>query len=609
MSQRSLPRRLLVGATSGALLLGVVGAIPLLSPASAACTPTYTDPAGDSGATVQGSTEPTGKTADDDLDILDVTHTVDGAVFSTVLHLKALNATGPNFAFTDRFATLFTVNGKAVEIDGDRDYSLPSGEVDHTKLVVAGTTTTVAVKLVADVKASTITLQIAEPAFETALGGSLTGKPFTAMSSKADEILPAFDSGLVVTFDTATAPASAAYAYGASCGGGTPGPTDSASPGGGSPSPTATASPTPPAGGGPSALYDQPRKGCVTYTDPTGDADPSGTGLDNESSLDVTQVNLKSPADGLQVYVKVADLSSGLFPVFSGSTYDVALTIGGVAIVVSTDDTGKASATVGGKASTDLVPTAKLDTKNSNIVVTLPMAGLAKVGAAVVTGTAITGTAITTTAQSPFGGFKADTAAGSTAAQKTYAYGDNTCFLPPAGTLSIDADAKGQYSDRTTMFLTFDDVDASPVEGAKVTAVLTGGHPVSAVTDSDGIAELTLPITEAAGTKVLTASFLGNADAGATTATAKFVVVAEKAVLKAVGIRGGASATLLDDDKHPIAGRVVTFTVGSKKYAVKTNAKGVAVLTHLAMGTAVKVGFAGVKGYYLATPTYTVRAS
>jgi hypothetical protein len=87
-----------------------------------------------------------------------------------------------------------------------------------------------------------------------------------------------------------------------------------------------------------------------------------------------------------------------------------------------------------------------------------------------------------------------------------------------------------------------------------------------------------------------------------------FKVVAEKTVLKAVAIKGGVKATVLDDDKHPVAGRTVLFVIGAKKKAVKTNAKGIAVLTGVAKGTAVKVSFPAVPGFYLGTPTYTVKA-
>ena len=65
---------------------------------------------------------------------------------------------------------------------------------------------------------------------------------------------------------------------------------------------------------------------------------------------------------------------------------------------------------------------------------------------------------------------------------------------------------------------------------------------------------------------------------------------------------------MLDDDKHAVVGRNVQFLVGSAKKLVKTNAKGVAVLTGVKKGTAVKVTFLPVSGYYLGSSTATVKA-
>jgi hypothetical protein len=631
MTARRLPRRLIVGASSVALLAGAVGFVPLLGSASAACTPTYKDAAGDAitvqdGAAVPGVID---LGNDPDLDIVDVTHTVDAGSFSSIVHVTQLEDFGPVVSYVDEFVTHFTVNGKVVDLAARRTHSMytffdgapgfpDQGELDTGTLTVAGTATTVPVKVVVDLKASTVTATVAVPAMETALGGSLAGKPFTAMTAESNQIVNATthgspapyqaSPGLRVPMDDAAAPAGAAYAFGASCsGGGTPVPTDS-----GSPSPGATPSPSPTSTATPGGLFDQPRKGCVQYKDAAGDADPTPTGQNNEGSLDVTQVNLKSPADGsLQVFVKLADVGSGLNWPGEGGAYDVTTTIAGKAVVVSVDDSGAVTdATVGGTASTDLKPTVKLDAKNSNLVVTLPKDGLEKaLKTTLAAGAAITGTSVETAVTTPPGpGFVADDAAGTTAAEKTYAYGDNTCFLPPPGVLAIDADAAGQYSDVTELFATLTDADDSPVQGAAVTARLGGGRTVTATTDEDGIADLRLPVVLKAGTTAITTTFAGNGEVGAVKAVTPFKVLAEKTVLKAVGIRGGVKATVLDDDRHPVVGRPVVFTVGSRKVVVKTNAQGVAVLGRLARGTAVKVGFPAVPGYYLATPSYTVKA-
>jgi hypothetical protein len=87
-----------------------------------------------------------------------------------------------------------------------------------------------------------------------------------------------------------------------------------------------------------------------------------------------------------------------------------------------------------------------------------------------------------------------------------------------------------------------------------------------------------------------------------------FPVKLETAVLKAAGSRGAVTATLTDNDRTVLKNQVVAFTVAGKVTKVKTNAKGQAVLKGLTTGTAVKVGFAAVKGYYAAAPTVTAKA-
>lgn len=629
MTQLTVSRRLLVGGTSTALLLGVVGFVPLLGSASAACTPTYKDPAGDAVLVANGAAVPMGPDLgnDADLDILDVTHTVDAGVFRSIVHLAGLKAYGPQVSFMDTFQTHFTVNGKSVDVEVERDHNTDPETVTGL-LTVGGTDTAVKVKGVVDLKASTVTAEIAVPAFEGALGGSLLGKPFSAMTATSIQVFEVLGFGgprMNRSMDTATAPAAAAYAFGASCSGGssapapsgsaTPAPSGSATPApSGSPSPapsgSATPSPAPTSGVGADGLFLQPRKGCALFTDETGDADPSGTGFDQEDSLDVSRVNLKSPAGQLQVFVGLVDPAAAVSPPFSGRTYVVGFTANGKAVTLTATGDGAATATVAGAANSDIKATAKVDATNKNLVLTVPLEGLGKaVGATVTAGTAITGTNVTTKSSVPgLGARTADTAAGTKDSEKTYAYGDNSCFLPPPGKIAIDADSRGQYTDATVLFATLTDADDAPVAGATVVAGLTGGRTVAAVTDEEGVAEIALPVLVAAGSKVLTVAFAGTDAVGAVEATTPFTVVAEKVLLKAVGTRGGAQATLVDDDRRPVANQVVTFTIGGKRYAVRTNSRGVAVLNRIAKGTVVKIGYAGAKGYFLTTPTYTVKA-
>ena len=111
---------------------------------------------------------------------------------------------------------------------------------------------------------------------------------------------------------------------------------------------------------------------------------------------------------------------------------------------MSADKAGPATVTVDTKASTDLKATAVFDAAASNVVFSLTNESLTAVlGEAFVRGAALTNLAVTSTATNQAGSFDADSAAGATPEEKTYAYGDNTCFLPPAAKLALTSPASG----------------------------------------------------------------------------------------------------------------------------------------------------------------------
>ena len=600
MTAPRLPRRLVVGLTSAALLGGVVGVVPLLGSASAAGCPTWTDPKGDAAwhDPIAGQADPTGASADAQMDIVSSSLSVVGDTLVGTITTDGLSDTNSDFG--DEFGFDFTVNGKAVNLYADRDPT--GGTAGFVPAADATATYDLAKKTVV------ITAKLSE--LDKSAGGATAGKQVTGISSySANQLLA---QGTVINYDDAAT--TATLTVSPDCGGGSapaatgaPTPTGSGSP---SPTPSGTPSPTPTSSVGADGLFLQPRKNCVQYKDGTGDADPLGdpAGFDQEDALDITQLNLKSTSGQLQLFVGIVDPSAGLFNTWSGPVYTTGFTVNGKAVSLSAGADGPATATVGGTA-TDLKASIKIDAKNKNVVFTVPLDGLSKaVGTAVAAGTKVTVPTVSTAADSQLGPVDADDAAGTTDAQKTYTYGDNSCFLPPPGVISLDADATGQYGDATELFATLNDADGSPVQGVSLTAVLSGGRAVTAKTDDDGIADLRVPLLLAAGAKTLTVTYAGNGEVGPAKATKGFTVVAEKTVLKLAGSRGGATATLLDDDRHPVAGRYVTLTIGSAKKSVKTNAKGVAVVTGLKRGTVVKASFLPVKGYYLGTKTLTVKA-
>ncbi|HUR14259.1 MAG TPA: hypothetical protein VM097_07175 [Mycobacteriales bacterium] len=630
MTALRLPRRLVVGATSAALLGGVVGFVPLLGSAAAADAPpvagcnTFVDPKGDADTSPVG-----GPTAypDPDLDITGLVLGADDTSLRAVIRVDDL-AVAPDTAAGDSWYVYFTYAGKAMSLGSTRFDPDQLGAVDdalftaddtagiglfnpRTSLLLAGAYVPSDITVAYDQTANTVSFKVSRADIAKAAGVPFSdGTKLTAVYARNATSYPVA-GGFYIDSTTATndavTTAKDVWTVGAGpCFGAAPAPTGTGTP---TATPTATPTPTPTATPTPGGLYEQPRKGCAQYKDATGDADPTGIGEFNEGSLDITQVNLRSPSGAVQAYVGLVDPAEALFDLWSGRVYTVTMTVAGKAVALTAPGEGPATATVGGTGNTDIKATAKVDAKSKSLVFTVPLEGLAKAaGSAITSGTPITGTSVLTEAESELGPQEADTAAGTTPAEKTYAYGDNTCFLPPVGVLEVDADPSGQYGDRTAVYATLKDVDEAPVQGVVVTGQLGSGRAVSATTDDDGVAELLVPLMVKSGTYPLTITWAGNDVVGPTKATKSFKVVAEKTLLKVVALRGGAKGTVLDNDKHPVVGRPVVFTIGAKKRFVRTNSKGVAVLTGVAKGTAIKVSFPAVPGYYLGTPSYTVKA-
>jgi hypothetical protein len=436
---------------------------------------------------------------------------VDAGVFRSIVHVAGLEELGPADSFVDEFATDFTVNGKAVSITVRRDHS-SDPEVDTGTLTVAGTATTVPVKVVIDLPGDKVTTEIAAAAFDTAVGGA-AGKPFSAMTASATQVfgVPGVPAEYPNTQDEAAAAAGKSYTFGASCSGGTtPAPSGSSS---ASPSPSASASPSPTPSPTKAAdgTFLLPRKNCAQFTDPTGDADPTGVGALNEGSLDITQMNLKSPAGQLQLFVKVAAAGEELAPIWDGREYNAGFTVNAKKVLLTAAADGPATATVGGTANTDIKATAKIDVAGNTVVFTVPLDGLNKAAATTVkAGTAITDPIASTGAGSPLGTQPADDAAGTKPAEKTYAYGDNNCFVPPPAKITVNADKGGLYGDTTVFYATLKDDDDAPVVGAKLLGAVTGTKILTAVTDNNGTATFKVPLNVPSGTKCLAVLFNGN---------------------------------------------------------------------------------------------------
>jgi hypothetical protein len=156
---------------------------------------------------------------------------------------------------------------------------------------------------------------------------------------------------------------------------------------------------------------------------------------------------------------------------------------------------------------------------------------------------------------------------------------------------------------------------AGPIAGQPVVFTLNGSESCTGTTDSTGTASCALTPGEAAGSYPLTASFAGDTGDLGSSASTTYTVTHEEATLVYTGPAKAAngapltlSGTLTEDGATPVAGRAVTFTLGSgatgQSCAGTTGASGsasctIASVNQPASSTAVPVTavFAG-DGFY-----------
>lgn len=171
-------------------------------------------------------------------------------------------------------------------------------------------------------------------------------------------------------------------------------------------------------------------------------------------------------------------------------------------------------------------------------------------------------------------------------------YWVDVVFVPNAmpTTLMINGATTGDYNDPATVSATLAGSNAAGVPGRPVTFTLNGVETCTAATDSSGKAACSITPHEAAGVYTLKASFTGGAGFEPSTASKAFQVTLEQAVLTytgpttvANGVAANLSGVLKEDGVTPIAGRTVSFTLGSgpaaQSCAGTTSAAGVASCT------------------------------
>jgi hypothetical protein len=406
------------------------------------------------------------------------------------------------------------------------------------------------------------------------------------------------------------------------------------------PSPSASATPTatisPASGAGdPSKL---PLADCFLAKDPKGDASigfvNGAPGLPNDPDLDLTSLTIGADAKNLYAYLKVDKLADGpavhdghrFYVSFthnkhtftmagsafknsqSGQLKDGLAQTGQVAHVTQLAVDGVSSATdpnrvIGnGPGFVDSGLKYVFDQKTSTVSAILPIADIEKYGKAPVAGAVLSGV---------YGGAYGDSYAvanpadaipdGATSpatSKLTYTMGDNHCFGGGASSaLTYVGALKAQYGDTAAVAAKLVDAAGKPVAGKVVTFSL-GSSTATGKTGGNGVAKAALLVKDKAGKRSLAIS------GGGATTRVVFTVLIEKTVLTATGTKGAVTATLRDDDRRPVGGQVITFTLGSKKVTARTDAKGVAKATGLPPGN-VKVTYAGAPGMYTAANATT----
>jgi outer membrane protein assembly factor BamB/predicted AlkP superfamily pyrophosphatase or phosphodiesterase len=150
--------------------------------------------------------------------------------------------------------------------------------------------------------------------------------------------------------------------------------------------------------------------------------------------------------------------------------------------------------------------------------------------------------------------------------------------------LEYFGDTACDYSDYALLCAKLTDADSGEgIAGREVTFVL-GTQAVSARTDAEGVAYAKLRVLQKPGGYTLEVSFCGDGYYKPASCAVSFRVLRERTILQYVGATEGQysdtvwlRAVLRDADNNGIAGRWLTFTLGTQSVSACTDEKGVAV--------------------------------
>jgi hypothetical protein len=205
-----------------------------------------------------------------------------------------------------------------------------------------------------------------------------------------------------------------------------------------------------------------------------------------------------------------------------------------------------------------------------------------------------------------------------TGPQAEYVAGDDSCFGPPATSITSLAAPAVEYNHTSKLSATLLDKDGKPLAGKPMTFTVQDGKPtkLSATTNASGVATASYLAKAKAGTYPVTATFAGEPSVLKTSSMSGTIKVsAEKTAFTAPSVAKPSSQTrivttiLRGDNNVAIAGVNVDWYVNGKKVAtIKTDKTGKVSYRGAKPGQSVQARFAGTPGMLLASVSRIVKA-
>jgi hypothetical protein len=198
----------------------------------------------------------------------------------------------------------------------------------------------------------------------------------------------------------------------------------------------------------------------------------------------------------------------------------------------------------------------------------------------------------------------------------TYTVGNDFCFGAPPAALSALKTPTVQYTDTVPLSATLVSESGDPLADHPVDFTVAGEPAVlHATTNGSGVATAQFKPSQGAGKYAVTAVYPGDATdgkarlAGTITVTAEVTTLGTPTVTKTSSTSRTVTATLLDNDKKPVAGQKVAWYVNGKKVAtLTTDSKGKTVFKGAKPGQTVQAKFSTVTGKYTGCSSKAVTA-